>query len=166
MLDLQSFLDYWPSVRNRTRRLLPLIPADRLEWVPDAGRWSLGDLARHLSGIERWMYAENVHGRATRYPGHGPDLADGLDAVIEYHDRCHEEAMGRFRALTPEQWVGRAVTPAGTSISTWKWGRAMIEHEAHHRGQIYVMLGLLHVATPPLFGLTEPEVAARSAARD
>jgi uncharacterized damage-inducible protein DinB len=162
MLTLESFLDYWPSVRSRTRRLLPLIPAEQLEWAPAPGRWSLGDTVRHLAGIERWMYAENVHGRPTRYPGHGRDLADGLDAVIAYHDRCHEEAMPLFRALTPEQWVGRSPTPAGTTISTWKWARAMIEHEAHHRGQIYMLLGLLDVSTPPLFGLTEDEVRTRS----
>ena len=47
-------------------------------------------------------------------------------------------------------------------ISAWKWARAMIEHEAHHRGQIYFILGMLQVATPPLYGLTEPEVIARS----
>ena len=40
----------------------------------------------------------------------------------------------------------------------------MFEHEAHHRGQIYLMLGLLGVATPPLYGLSEPELAARSRA--
>lgn len=162
MLTLESFLDYWPSVRSRTRRLLPLIPSEQLEWAPAPGRWSLGDTVRHLAGIERWMYAENVHGRPTRYPGHGRDLADGLDAVIAYHDKCHDEAMALFRSLTQEQWSGRAITPAGTTISTWKWARAMIEHEAHHRGQIYMLLGLLDVSTPPLFGLTEDEVRSRS----
>jgi uncharacterized damage-inducible protein DinB len=161
-MELSTFLEYWPSVRNRTRRLLPLIPADKLEWSPGEGRWSLGDQARHLAGIERWMYAENVHGRPMRYPGHGRELADGLPAVIDYHDRCHNEAMTLFRELTPEQWSGRTLTPAGTSISTWKWARAMIEHEAHHRGQIYFMLGMLQVPTPPLYGLTEPELMARS----
>jgi uncharacterized damage-inducible protein DinB len=161
-MELSTFLEYWPSVRNRTRRLLPLIPADKLEWSPGEGRWSLGDQARHLAGIERWMYAENVHGRPMRYPGHGRELADGLPAIIEYHDRCHNEAMTLFRELTPEQWSGRTLTPAGTSISIWKWARAMIEHEAHHRGQIYFMLGMLQVPTPPLYGLTEPELMARS----
>ena len=39
----------------------------------------------------------------------------------------------------------------------------MFEHEAHHRGQIYMMLGLRGVQTPPLYGLTEEEVVARSA---
>ena len=38
----------------------------------------------------------------------------------------------------------------------------MVEHEAHHRGQVYLMLGLLGVPAPPLYGLTEPEVKARS----
>jgi uncharacterized damage-inducible protein DinB len=153
-----SFLEYWPSVRNRTRRLIPLIPPGQLEWSPGASRWSLGDQLRHLAGIERWMYAETVHGRPTRYPGHSRDLADGLDNVLAYHDRCHAESMDLFRALTPELWAGRSMTPAGTTISTWKWLRAMIEHEAHHRGQLYMMLGLLGVATPPIFGLTEPQV--------
>jgi uncharacterized damage-inducible protein DinB len=40
----------------------------------------------------------------------------------------------------------------------------MIEHEVHHRGQIYLILGLLGVTTPPLYGLTEPQVRARSIA--
>lgn len=70
--------------------------------------------------------------------------------------------MALFRELTPQQWTGKSVTPAGTAITTWKWARAMIEHEAHHRGQLYMMLGLMGIATPPIFGLTEPELLARS----
>jgi uncharacterized damage-inducible protein DinB len=38
----------------------------------------------------------------------------------------------------------------------------MVEHEVHHRGQIYLMLGMLGVATTPLFGLTSEEVRSRS----
>ena len=57
----------------------------------------------------------------------------------------------------------RIQTPAGISMTTWKWLRAMIEHEVHHRAQIYLMLGMLGVATPPLYGLTSEEVRERSA---
>ena len=66
--------------------------------------------------------------------------------------------------MTPEQLAGKCLTPAGTPITTWKWLRAMVEHEAHHRGQLYLMLNLLGVRTPPLYGLTEEEVLARSVA--
>jgi uncharacterized damage-inducible protein DinB len=34
----------------------------------------------------------------------------------------------------------------------------MIEHEVHHRGEIYVYLALLGVPRPPLYGVTEPEL--------
>ena len=162
MIEQSSFLEYWPSVRSRTRRLIPLVQPEKLEWSPGEGRWTFGDTIRHLAGIERWMYAETLLGRPTRYQGHGRELADGVDAVLAYHDRCHEESMALFRDVTPEQWAGKSVTPAGTMIRTWKWARAMVEHEAHHRGQLYMMLGLLGIATPPLFGLTEPELLARS----
>jgi uncharacterized damage-inducible protein DinB len=37
----------------------------------------------------------------------------------------------------------------------------MTEHEAHHRGQIYLYLSILGVETPPIFGLTSEQVRAR-----
>lgn len=161
--DPQVFLDYLDSVHARTKRVAACIPAEALEWTPAPGRWSAGDQVRHLAGIERWMYAETVSGRPSRYPGHGRELADGLDEVIAYHDRLHAEARAILTELTPEALAGKTVTPAGVAITTWKWLRAMLEHEAHHRGQLYFTLGLLGVATPPIYGLTEPELRARSA---
>lgn len=163
IVDGMEFVEYWRGVRHRTRRLLPLVPPDRLEWVPAPGRWTLGDLFRHLAAIERWMYAENVAGRPSRYPGHSTDLAAGHEAVTALFDRLHEESCGIFAGLTKVQLEAKSITPAGTPITTYKWLRAMVEHEAHHRGQIYLLLGMLGVNAPQIFGLTEEEVVARSA---
>src|SRR5688572_1081420 len=159
---IEPFLDYYAKIRERTRRVVALIPPDRLEWAPREGAWSFGDLVRHLAAIERWMFAENVSGRPSRYPGHGTELADGYEAVLAYFDRMHEEAMDVFRALTLEALEARCTTPGGASMPAWKWLRAMVEHEIHHRGQIYLMLGMIGVATPPLYGLTSEEVKERS----
>jgi len=38
----------------------------------------------------------------------------------------------------------------------------MPEHEIHHRGQLYTMLSMLDVPTPPLYGMTAAEVKALS----
>jgi uncharacterized damage-inducible protein DinB len=157
-----EFTDYWRGVRKRTTRVIEQIREEDLEWTYSPGRWTIGDIVRHLAGIERDMYAENVSGRAARYPGHGKELADGLAAVRAYHDRKHEESVGIFAALTAEQLAGKCQTPAGTPITTWKWLRAMVEHEAHHRGQLYLLLGMRGVKVPQIFGLTEEEVKARS----
>ncbi len=161
---VEQFLDYLESVHGRTRRIVALIPAEELEWAPAPGKFSFGDLVRHLAGIERWMYAETVHGRPSRYAGHGRELADGLEATLAYYDRLHAESRALFAALDDAALDRRSQTPAGVPITTWKWLRAMIEHEAHHRGQLYLMLGLRGVPTPPIYGLTSEEVRARSQA--
>ena len=159
---VEPFLDYYARIRERTRRVVASIPPDRLEWAPREGAFTFGDLVRHLGAIERWMFAENVHGRPSRYPGHGRELADGHAAVLAYFDRMHHEAMEQFRALAPAALAARCTTPGGASMPAWKWLRAMVEHEIHHRGQVYLMLGMLGVATPPLYGLTSEEVRERS----
>lgn len=161
---IEPFLEYWTRVRERTRRVVVLIPPEQLEWAPREGAFSFGDLVRHLAAIERWMFAENVSGRPSRYPGHGPELAEGYDEVIAYFDRMHEESMELFRALTPEALQARCTTPGGASMPAWKWLRAMVEHEIHHRGQIYLMLGMIGVPTPPMYGLTSEQVRERSLA--
>ena len=162
MTDLAGFLEYLKSVHARTRRVAVLVPPADLEWAPRPGAMSFGDLLRHLAGIERYMYAETVHGRPSAFPGHGRELADGFDAVLAYYDRLHAEALDLFVALPPERLQEKCLTPAGTPITVWKWLRAMLEHEAHHRGQLYLMLGLRGVASPPIYGLTAEEVQARS----
>ena len=164
ILRVAPFLDYLDRVHERTRRIVVRVGDDDLEWQAGPGRMTPGDLIRHLAGIERFMYAENAHGRPARYPGHSRDLADGVDATVAYYDRLHAEARALFAELTDARLAEKTRTPADTPITVWKWLRAMLEHESHHRGQLYFILGLRGVPTPPIFGLTSEEVHARSRA--
>ena len=160
--SIQPFLDYYSKVRERTRRVAQLIPPEQLEWTYRPGKFTLGDLVRHIAAIERWLYAENVQGRPSAYRGCGPELAAGKDAVLAYLDELHEQSLAIFRTLTPGQLQAKIKTPAGAPITCWKWLRLLPEHEIHHRGQIYLYLNQLGVETPPLYGLTSEEVQALS----
>src|SRR6266496_2443081 len=51
--SIGSFLDYWRTIRGRTRRVVACIPPDRIEWRPHPGKLIFGDLVRHLAAIER-----------------------------------------------------------------------------------------------------------------
>jgi len=160
--SIDSFLAYFESVRGRTLRVARAIPPERIEWRYRDDAWSFGDLLRHLGAIERYMFAENACGRPSAYPGHGPELAQGYEGVLDYLSRMHQEAVEVLRGLSTDDLEKPAQTPGGARLPVWKWLRAMVEHEVHHRGQIYTMLGMLGVPAPPLYGLTEPEVRARS----
>ena len=162
--SVDSFVEYYEKVRGRTRKVVDCIPRDRFEWRIKEGKFSFADIVRHLGAIERYMYAENAQLEPSRYPGHGPELADGYDEVMAFFDRTHRESREIFSRLTADDFERKCVTPAGIPITVWKWLRAMVEHEVHHRGQIYVYLGVLDVATPPIFGLTSERV--REASRE
>jgi uncharacterized damage-inducible protein DinB len=158
MFDLGEFLHHLERVRDRTRRVASCIPSEQIEWTYKAGAFTLGDLVRHIAVTERFIWAETVHNGPTAYVSHGREIADGRDAVLALLDRLHEESVAQFRALTPAMLAEKCVTPAGTPLTTWKWLRMLPEHEIHHRGQIYTMLAMLNVPTPPLYGLTSSEV--------
>ena len=159
---IEPFLKYFDSIRGRTIRVAQTIPPDKINWTPAQGKFTLGDLLRHLAVAERHMFAENVQGRPSRFTTQGPELAATLPEILDFMARLHAESMAIFRALTDEQLVQKCSTPGDGQLATWKWLRAMTEHEVHHRGQIYMYLGMLGVTSPPLFGLTSEEVRARS----
>lgn len=161
--DVPSFLDYYRRIRQRTLRVAECIPPEHIEWTYRPGKWTFGDLLRHVAGLERYMFAENVHGRPSCYPGCGRELADGLPEVLAYVNRLHAETLDLLGQLSNADLQARCHTPAGTPITVWKWLRGMVEHEVHHRGQIYLYLAMLEIPTPPLYGLTAEQVQQRSA---
>jgi len=160
--DIDLFLDYYSKIRSRTNKVIGYIPKDQIEWTYMKGKFTLGDIIRHLGTIERYMYAENAQFMPSKYQGCGLDLASGYENVITFFNDLHDESMEIFSKLQPEDLVKKCKTPGGVDITLWKWLRAMVEHEIHHRGQIYMYLSLLEIPTPPLYGLTSEQVIERS----
>jgi uncharacterized damage-inducible protein DinB len=160
--SVSSFLDYYGKIRQRTLPVVRCIPPDKFDWTYQEGKFSLADLIRHIATIERYLYAETVQMKPSRYLGHCKELVDGPENVVAFMDRLHAESVEIFGRLSDEDLEKKCMTPTGAAIAIGKWLRAMVEHEIHHRGQIYVYLAMLGISTPPIYGLTSEEVRARS----
>ncbi len=158
----ESFLEYYEKVRDRTRRVVLCIPSDKIDWTYQSGKFTLGDIVRHIAAIERWMFVENFLGRPSQYSGCSSNLAKSFPEIVAYFDSNHEESVKLIRTLSVDDLKKKCTTPGGASLSVWKWMRLMVEHEIHHRGQIYLYLGMLGVNTPPIYGLTSEQVAEKS----
>jgi uncharacterized damage-inducible protein DinB len=153
---IQPFLHYFGNVRERTMRVARCIPPDKLDWSYAPGKFTLGDLLRHIAVAERY--------KPSRYTSHGKELADGLENVLALLERLHQESLEIFSKLTDADLQSKCKMPSGSDITRWKWLRLMVEHEIHHRGQIYLYLAMLGVPTPPLYGLTSEEARAKAVA--
>jgi uncharacterized damage-inducible protein DinB len=161
--DLNVFLDYFDKIHKRTMRVVRCIPPDKVDWSFREGKFTLGDLARHIAGANRYIFAETLAGKPSRYAGCGRQLAPSHDEVLSFMEALHKESSEIISRLTDLN--GECRTPDGATIATWKWMRAMLEHEIHHRGQLYIYLAILKVPTPPIFGLTSEQVIERSVER-
>ena len=162
-LDLNVFLDYFDKIHKRTMRVVRCIPPDKVDWSFREGKFTLGDLARHIACANRYIFAETLAGKPSRYAGCGRQLAPSYDEILFFMEALHKESWEIISRLTDLN--GECRTPDGAAIATWKWMRAMLEHEIHHRGQLYIYLAILEVPTPPIFGLTSEQVIERSGAR-
>ncbi len=163
---IAPFLDYLEKVRARTLRLVRSIPPHKVEWRAAPDKFTLGDLARHIAATERYVFAECAAGGHNRYSGCGRELADGYDQVVAFVERLHAESMEIFGRLSDADLQKKCASADGSPMTTWKLLRAMVEHEVHHRGELYAYLGVLGVAVPPLYGLTSEqlrEIAAKQA---
>jgi len=160
--SIKSFLEYYERIRERTNKVINVIPPEQIDYLYMPGKFTIGDEIRHLAGIERFMYAETICGRQSAYPGCGKELADGYENVVKYFNNLHRESMEIFGKIGDEDLSRKCTTPGDTHITIWKWLRAMVEHEIHHRGKLYIYLNLLNVKPPPLFGLTSEEVKDKS----
>jgi uncharacterized damage-inducible protein DinB len=164
ILNMETFLPYFESVRERTLRVLRAVPPEKMEWRHAADVFSCGDLARHIAATERYTFTENVLGRPSRYQGCGPELASGHENVVVFMERMHRETIEMLKDLRPEDLNRKGLSPQGVPVTAWKLLRAMIEHEVHHRGEMYVYLALLGVPRPPLYGATEADLRRYSVA--
>jgi len=97
---------------------------------------------------ERFLWAETLQGRTSRYTTHGKEPADGYENVFAFMERLHAESMEIFAKLNDEDL--KCKTPYGADITKWKWLRLMVEHEIHHHGQICLCLGMFGVPAPPM----------------
>jgi hypothetical protein len=49
--DLNVFLDYFDKIHKRTMRVVRCIPPDKVDWSFREGKFTLGDLARHIAAV-------------------------------------------------------------------------------------------------------------------
>jgi len=151
LTSLPDFVRYFESVRGRTLAFIQAIPDDQIDFAPYPGKFTLGDLIRHIAATERMFVDGVLEGRWT-YAGHSRELGPTKAEAVDYLMRTHEEAMARLRATDTEVLQMKRTTPFGMVVSAWRLLMTMTEHEIHHRSQIGQYLVALGMEPPQVFG--------------
>src|SRR5271154_671889 len=111
------FLHYFTNVRERTLRVARCIPPDKIDWTYAGGKFTLGDLLRHIAVAERYLFAENIRGLESRYTTHGKELAASRDEILGLMERLHAESMEIFSGLSDANLKEKCRNVGGTEIT-------------------------------------------------
>jgi hypothetical protein len=90
--DLNVFRDYFDKIHKRTMRVVRCIPPDKVDWSFREGKFTLGDLARHIAAANRYIFAEPLAGKPSRYAGCGRQLAPSYDEILSFMEALHRES--------------------------------------------------------------------------
>lgn len=156
--SIRAFLSYYEKTRQATTKVIQVIPHNQVDWTYMPGKFTIGDLIRHMAAIERWVFAEVAKGNKIAYKGCGKELADGYEAIVSYFNTMSEQSVEIFKSLKDEDLTKMVKTLDGKDIELGNFLRALFLHEIHHRGALCIYLNLLGVETPPIIGLKEEQV--------
>lgn len=160
--DIDSFIDYFDSIRRRTLNFAQAIPEGFIDWSPKEDTFTCGDILRHLVAVETITIHTVVQDQWQAYPGHDKSLAGNPEEIIHYLEAIHADSMSMLRTLpdTALNLPRPAIT--GRPVKAWQLLMSVIEHEVHHRSQLSSYLEMMGANPPQIFGLHVDDVAALS----
>ncbi len=151
--DFQSALKTWEREYDTTLEVLALVPEGRNDQtvVPGKG-WTLGELIWHICISERWFCAEVMgakpEGENPVPPDRQPDTVAEMTAAF----RTSHAALMEVVASKNETWVDEAVDFYGNPWTRMELLNLMFRHEAHHRGQLSMLMMVAGGQPPTIYG--------------
>jgi uncharacterized damage-inducible protein DinB len=153
-----------------TRRALERVPEGQNEWKPHEKSMPLGYLATLVATMPAWIDAmvnQDQLDFAPKEPSgyEPPDLRTSRD-LVEAFDAALSKGRAALQGTTDEHlkttWRllagGHVVQEQPRYIAI---GDGVLNHWAHHRGQLSVYLRLNDVAVPSIYGPTADEAFGR-----
>ncbi len=146
-MNAKELFGYWNEVRNGLISGLDLLTDAQLDFRPGEGLWTLRETIVHLAGTEDgWLrhYAQNRWHEDIPQAEDYPTIASLKTLLAEMHQRTQEQfaqdADALMEQVGPLPWGGQVTM----GWAVWH----VLEHEIHHRGEVYLMLGMMGIEAP------------------
>ncbi len=164
--ELADLTEHLQRYRATTLQVLDLVEAEDLDWRPSRSQYSLGQQLVHIAQTEdhfsRGLFDRDWSSARLRFPNPLP----APEALRAFFASVRQYTLSKLEALEPDE-LGAVVEvpngPPGHSMRSWLW--FILEHELHHRGQIWAYLRAMGLAPPfyamPLAPGERPDIEMR-----
>jgi uncharacterized damage-inducible protein DinB len=163
VIEIGDLYPYWARERDAlisgVREIADRLRAERspdevqkmFDWIPPGGKRSINDLFRHIAYVEYYIVDKLIMDREPKTilqgsvfpPADYPTLDDCIKLMHDVHDgtkiACRHLKRDDLKKEIP---AFRRTLP----IDRLLW--SIVQEEAHHRGQIYMLLRMQGIAPP------------------
>jgi uncharacterized damage-inducible protein DinB len=169
MVTMHELLQELEQETPSTRRVLELIPQDRLGWKPHEKSMTMGQLALHVATLPRRIAEVSTRPTfdvKTQIPRPSPTSVGELLTELEESVQAAKAILGEMDDAglsTPWRMVdGEREIMAMPRVALLR--SVLFNHWYHHRGQLTVYLRMVGARVPAVYGSSADEnpMAART----
>ncbi len=149
-MNAKTLFGHWDQVRVDLLRALDMVTDEQLTFTPREGLWSLGRVAVHIASAEDGWFRYVVQRQLPGWPGLKAEDYPTVGAIKTLLNEVHARTDAYLETVDAADLDRIIETPWGESLSLRWIVWHVLEHEIHHRGEIFLMLGLLGLEAPDI----------------
>ncbi len=157
IIFLEAFKNELESETIGTRKMLALVPADKMDWAPHEKSMKMKALATHIADLPSWislgLTTDELDFNTSPY---NPADCNTGEELVKYLEKNVATAIkdltdSKEEVLT-ETWTLRAGDAIYAKHSKLETVRHAYSQMIHHRAQLGVYLRLLNIPIPGVYG--------------
>jgi uncharacterized damage-inducible protein DinB len=156
-------LQEYDDEMNKTRKMLELVPDDKLGWKPHEKSMTLGRLASHVADFPTWGLSSlqtNEHRIPTDWR---PEVPKSRQEILSKFEKdlatCRDEISRLQDSQLDDMWSLKFGDQTVFTMPRAQVIRGVVmDHMIHHRGQLSVYLRMLDVPIPGMYGPSADEM--------
>jgi len=147
-MNAAELFSHWKSVRQGLYEALDLLTDEQLAFTPREGLWSLGTVACHIANAEDGWFRYIATGELDEWPPMEEKRYTTIASVKALLEETHAYTLAYLEGLEAADLERKVTTFWGAELSIRWIIWHVLEHEISHRGEIYLMLGLMGMEAP------------------
>src|SRR5580698_323172 len=153
-----------PSLKNEhaiTRKIIEAVPADKVDYRPDAVSMNALDLAWHIASAENFFMGAVVAGEFNFAGGARPESIRNAADVSAWYAASFQANFDRVKQLSSEQLLKIIDFRGVFQFPAVMYLQFALNHSIHHRGQLSVYLRPMGAKVPSIYGESYDDAQSR-----
>ena len=148
-MNLPVPLKYWSHIRESLYQALDHLTDEQLAFSPGKGLWPLGQVLLHIASADEGWFRYIITRETNDWPADLELSAFPTVATIkEILQNTHAQTEAYLSSVDETELARVIIAPWGSEFPV-RWAIwHVLDHEIHHRGEVFLMLGMLGKEAP------------------